>query len=272
MKRFFKPTLAALVALTILTGSCKKNTPAINPDKTADNTDISKQIALDLYRSLSGKLNSADGLKVHATQSGTQKTNTSQECGISFTTVTNKTVASGDTSRTYTGISIFTNKCDGYFNDGFNVDAYTLADTLKTIEKGPGFNNNYGITLNYKVKALNSSYSKVSIVGVTSTSSYTSKVSGNVTSEYHKLETTYNLLNITAENGPKPRYVDGRVAFSTTTADKDAGTGVNGSTNAYSGYMEFLSNDTVKSYFDLKNGSYKVFLINLLTGEVTLVK
>ncbi|QHS54818.1 hypothetical protein GWR56_04380 [Mucilaginibacter sp. 14171R-50] len=268
MKFSFKIIMFALCAVIALNVSCKKTDTAVAPIKNGT-TDNSKQIAIELYRSLRGSVNNGKTLKADAEQSGTKTITTTQECGMVFTTFTDSTGVKGDTTRKYVGKRIFTNMCNGAFSNNWNVDAYLLADTLKTTEKGTGFNNIYDVTLNYDVRALNTNYSEISINGVTTTSSFKSKVSGGVTTEYHQMETVYSLLKISAfNNSANPLYKSGRVYFNTKTADKDAGPNAKVNTNAYNGYMEFYPNNTMRSYFDLKNGSYKVFEMDLITGEV----
>ncbi|RYU87828.1 hypothetical protein EWM62_15125 [Mucilaginibacter terrigena] len=268
MKFSFRVIPAILIAVIVFSVSCKKTDTAVAPVKNG-NTDISKQIALELYRSLRGSVNNGKTLKANANQGGGKTVTTTQECGMVFTTFTDSTGVKGDTTRKYVGKRIFTNQCNGAFSNNWNVDAYLLADTLKTTEKGTGFSNVYDVTLNYDVRALNTHYSEISINGVTTTSSYKSKVSGAFTTEYHKMETVYSLLKITAfNNSANPLYKSGRVYFNTKTADMNIGTDAKVNTNAYNGYMEFYANNTMRSYFDLKNGSYKVFEMDLITGEV----
>lgn len=265
MKFSFKVTLAVLFASTVLNLSCKKMDTSVTPGENAIDAAITKQIALDLVRSLGSGISNND-LKP-TSNSGTKATNTTQECGVVSTSFTNTSAVSGDTTRTYVGKSIFTQMCNGYFNNNWNVDAYLLADTLKTTETGTGFNNVYNVTLNYDVRALNSFYSNISIDGVTTTSSYTSKVSGNTVTEYHKMETVYGLQKIQAiRNAYNPQYAAGDITFSTKTADKTTGAEV---TNAYSGYMQIWANNTVRAHFAQKGGGFKTFVVDLKTGQVT---
>lgn len=269
MKLSFKITAAALVMVTIASLSCKKSsTQELITTKQTISSNLGKQIALDLYHSLSGGVKNNDILKTDAADQGKVRVNTTQECGLPSVYFTDSTGVHGDTVRAYKGKTIFTSMCNGVYNNNWNVDAYLLADTLKTTEKGSGFDNIYNVTLNYDVRALDKGYRQISINGVTTTSSFKSKLSNGVVKESHKMETVYSLLRISAfRTAWNPKYVDGRVYFTTKTLDIDASTGAKGVENAYNGYMEFYANDTMKAYFDLKNGSYKIFQTNLLTGE-----
>ncbi|MFD0763553.1 hypothetical protein ACFQZI_01720 [Mucilaginibacter lutimaris] len=269
MKFSFKITATALVLAAVTSLSCKKSTTQeFVTAKETISSALGKQLAMDLYRSVSGGVKNNNILKTDASQKGKTAVNTTQECGLPSVYFTDSTGVHGDTTRAYKGKTIFTSMCNGVYNNNWNVDAYLLADTLKTTEKGNGFSNIYDVTLNYDVRALDYGYRQISINGVTTTSSYKSKISNGVVTESHKMETVYSLLRISAfRTAWNPKYVDGRVYFSTKTLDTDSSTGAKGVANAYNGYMEFYSNDTMKAFFDLKNGSYKVFQTNLLTGE-----
>lgn len=272
MKSPFKITLALLVCTMCLYVACKKGETLPAENKAAVNTaDISKQIASSVYLSISGELSTSGSLKTNGAPGGLVTMDTNHGCGEVVTTPTNKTTVSGDTTRTYTGNSIFTYMCNGYFNNGYNIDAYTLSDTLKTIETGSGFANSYYLTLNYVVKTTDASYTYITIGGTTSTSSHVSKIKGSVTTGYDDFSTAYTLNNIAAQRtgAANPVIVLGRVDFNTTTADQDAVTNPAGSTAAYSGYILFLPDNTAKLYFKNSDGSYTVYSDNLLTGVIT---
>lgn len=230
---------------------------------------------MGFYKSLP---KSDNGLKTNSVAAGTAKVNsikllsdeqTPSGCNVPFVQKTNKTAVSGDTTRTYTGNSIFTGRCNGYYSNGWNVDAYTLADTLNIAENGAGFYNNRIVTLNYDVRTMDANYSKLSIWGYTSTYDYTSKVSNGRATEFHKIETAYRLISIRANNGDNPVYTGGVVEFDTKTADLNASTGPNGATNAYNGFMEFYGGKTIKAHFRQKDGSLKTYEVVLATGEAT---
>jgi hypothetical protein len=266
-----KIILAALVSAMCLYVSCKKSETVTAQNKAVINTaDVSKQVALSLYQSLSGGLGASNNLKTNQAHGGLTTMDNNHGCGEVVTTPTNNTVVSGDTTRKYVGNSIFTYMCNGYFNNNWNIDAYTLSDTLNTTETGTGFANNYYLTLNYVVKTTDAQYTYLTIGGTTSNSSHISKLSGGVTTEYHDLATSYQLNNIAAERtGVNPVFVLGRADFSITKTDKDATTSVGGDVSNYSGYILFLPDNTAKVYFENNDGSYKVYLINFLTGAIT---
>lgn len=275
MKFSEKITFTLLSALILLNLSCKKN--ETNTTTTPDNTAaISKQIALNLYHSLSGSVNTAtnNGLKTGSTS--TLKTMSVQHpCGQAVTTGTNKSTVSGDTTRSYVGNSIFTYMCNGYYNNNSVVDAYALKDTLTITETGMGFKNIYQTAQNYVVKATDANYRNVSIKGNNSGLSYASKVSGGVVTEYHRMVTDYIWDEITAQNNGEPDnlFMSGKVQFSTFITER-YGKDINDArpTGAYSGTMEFLPNKLAKVSFYVNGGNNgQTYLVNFMTGEVTLI-
>jgi hypothetical protein len=271
MKTSPKIILAVLVGATCLYVSCKKSETVSTQNKAVINTaDLSKQIALSIYHTLSGGVSASNNLKTNQAHGGLTTMDNNHGCGEVVTTPTNNTVVSGDTTRKYVGNSIFTYMCNGTFNNNWNIDAYTLSDTLKTTETGTGFANSYYLTLNYVVKATDDHYTYVTVGGTTSNSSHISKLNGGITTEYHDLATAYVLHDIAAKRtAGNPVFVLGRADFSTTKADKDATTSIDGNISNYSGYILFLPDNTAKVYFKNNDGSYKGYLINFLTGEVT---
>jgi hypothetical protein len=268
MKISTKITLTVLVGAMFLYVSCKKNATVSTPDKAAtNNAEVSKQIALSLYHSLSvGVGSSNNGLKTNKTHGGLTTMDNTNKCGEVAVTPTNKTVVSGDTTRKYVGNSIFTYMCNGYFHNNWNIDAYTLSDTLKTTETGTGFANNYYVTLNYVVKSQDAGYSYVTVGGTTTASSHTSKLNGGTVTEYHDWATQYKLNDIVTKrlSDGSAVFVLGGADFTTTSVDKNATTAVNGN---YSGTIVFLPNNTVQVFLNGSNGHG--YIINLLTGEAT---
>lgn len=266
MKPFCNTLLAVSASLTLLTFSCKKTENIAKPVVNANEEALTKQIALDMIRALNSGVSNSESIKPTSV-AGDKKVNTNADCGKVSTSFTNKSLVIGDTTRTLVGKSIFTLMCNGYFSNDWNVDAYLLADTLKTTDTGNGFKNIYNVTLNYDVRATNPYYSNIDINGVTTTSSYTSKLKDNVVTEYHKIDNVYGFEKVQAINrGPNPQYGAGSITFKTEIFDKTA----EGETsNSLSGYMYIWANNTVLSHFLQKGGGYKVYLVDLKTGEVT---
>jgi hypothetical protein len=271
MKSPFKITLVVLAVVMCLYVSCKKTEIASkSPNKTSINTDdVAKQISLSLYNSLASGVNTSGNLKTTAAHGGLT-TMGNHGCGEMVTSFTDKTVTSGDTTRKYLGNSIFTYLCNGYFSNKYVIDAFALADTLKTTETGPGFSNNYNVTLNYTVQATDSHYAYVIIGGTTTTSQHLGKIDAHgATTEYHDLITRYKLNDIAAKRtATNPVYTLGTVDFNTSVIYKDATTDIDGYFGGYSGYFLFLPDNTANFYFKNSDGTYKVYLSNLLTGEV----
>lgn len=270
----FKFTL--LAAAFCLATSCKKTevTPASN--LAADNAaKISKQIASDLFLSLTSGVSSSKSIKTTSASGKIATRDLQHECGEIVKSATNKSRVSGDTTFAYTGNSIFTYMCNGYYNNGYNLDAYTLIDDLTTTEKGKGFENIYNVKLNFDVRSTEAFYNELTIAGKTSTSSYTSIIADGSTTESHKIFTEYQWKKVDAwTNGygyGVPRYMAGTVDFNTTITDTNAATKTGLIKNAYSGYIQFLNDDTAKVYFTDSTGTRNIFIINRFTGEVRAV-
>lgn len=272
MKLYSKLIAAGVSVAMLASVACKKADNSSNkPEANTAEIAMMKQIALGFYKSLP---KSDNGLKTNVSQGKGPLTNavtrnTKIGCGDATPSTINKTIVNGDTTRTIIGNQIFTTMCNGYYSNNYNIDAYTLLDTTTTNDKGAAFDNTYKVTLWYDVRTLNSAYSLISIQGETSTSDHKFKINNGQRTEYHLMDTKYKLVGITAQNGLNPLYISGKAEFSTTTSDMDATTGPAGVKNAYSGFMEFLPNNTIRANFLKKDGGYKVYLVNPATGEVS---
>jgi len=254
--------LAAAVCLTV---SCKKNNAdAVKTDNTAA---IGKQLALDFYNSLSSGLNTVANNGIKAGSTSRLVTMAAYSCGQSVTTATNRSDIKGDTTITYLGNSIFTYMCNGYLNDGTTLDAYLQKDTLTTTEAGTGFRNVYKTTLNYDVRAVDSTYHHLKVNGETSTNRYISKLSGSTITSSDSVATSYTWTDIMANtSGPRNIFI-GTIDYSTQIVDKS---GADSQTYAYHGSLQLLADFKMKVTFIFANGTTKVYLVNVLTGETTL--
>lgn len=266
MKPYHKITLCLLAAAIMLNVSCKKNADV--QDKTDNSAAIAKQVALDLYRSLSSGITTTanNGTKTNGTH--TLVTMDAVGCGSVVTTQTNNTVVLGDTTRTNVGNRVFTYMCNGYFSNNKDLDAYTILDTLTTTDQGAAFKNSYNVTLNYVVKSLDANYSNVQVTGNTSTTSFTSKLNGSDTTETHSMHTDYTWNWVKADRtGAAPVFVDGYVDFVTQTADKDAATPA-GKNDSYNGRITFKWGNKLWVDFHWQD-IYHSYTINLVTGVVS---
>ncbi|WP_374949991.1 hypothetical protein [Mucilaginibacter sp.] len=273
MKHFYKIIFTALIAVTLLHVSCKKS-DNVAPTKELNTADISKRIALNLYRSLSTGVTATGSNGVKTSGARTVVTMDANTCGQVATTLTNTSAVNGDTTTSYAGRRVFTYKCDGFFHDGVTLDAYNLIDTLTKTQKGAGFNNSYSIALNYNVKSLEADYSKVSVNGFTSTTEYNSKVSGTAVTSFNKIATGYTWDNITANRTPndaeKATFVSGRVQFVTNITAKEADATTESTVIVYNGTMDFMPGNLVKMIVNVGTAT-KTYMINLVTGELTAI-
>ncbi|QKJ32032.1 hypothetical protein HQ865_20445 [Mucilaginibacter mali] len=274
MKTSSKITLALLAVTVMLSVSCKKNETTTTGSKTFTAAQA-KQVAMGLYSSLgSGVGASGNGLK---TNSGTLKTMDDQHpCGSVMTTPTNQTSTSNGVTTTYIGTRVFTYLCNGYYNNNWNVDAYNIKDTTTKTETGAGFKNYYTVGLTYDVKATDANYTQLSVLGLTNTVVYSSKVDGNNnTTEWHKYSTAYNWNEgVTAirypDNSQVPSYTSGKVKFVMTIVDVvgDNNPGQT-PTNVFTGFITFIPDNKGTLSIYTGNGSEtKDFSVNFLTGEV----
>ncbi|GAB3928647.1 hypothetical protein GCM10028827_22230 [Mucilaginibacter myungsuensis] len=247
----------------MLTTSCSKSSIILTPANNSNiNAAMAKQLALDIYRSMSGnfKSSSAEGLK----------TNAANGCGSVVTTPSNSTTTSGDTTRVFTGNRVFTYMCNGFYNNGKTLDAYLLKDQYATEETGNGFKNIYRTNLDYTVKAKTWDYTHVDVTGNTSIDNYTSKLSGGNVTEWHTLKTDYVWESVIAQRDVltnASRFVFGLVTFNTTIVNNVAGTAQQ--TYQLKGKIVFRDDNKMTTMFISDNGQYKTYLTDLTTGQVT---
>lgn len=281
MKNTLKITITTLIGITLLYTACKKNDAKITDTQkttSVSQSEVAKKMALSVYMSLSTQLASAH--ISHSSAGGKDKLTIMGQtiltkCGDFETTPTNRTVINGDTTRKYTGNSKFTYLCDGtLWANGYNINAYALDDTMHTVVSGKGFENVYDDLLNFHVKASDGIY--FTTAGSASAAARFNVLNKNVLSESHYFSTKYLFQEVVGrrvQSADKTtgKFVLGKVYFDyeeshdyKTSPDKNSKAG-------NSGYMVFLDNDTLESYFKIEGttNSYYKYVINLLTGEVS---
>lgn len=272
MKTFTKISLTLLVVTALIYVSCKKNDTDVNANKTFTVAQA-KQVAMGLYSSLGSGVGSNASLK---TGSATLKTMDDQHpCGSTLTTPTNQTVTQNGVTVTYLGTRVFTYLCNGFYHDNWTPDAYNIKDTLTTTETGADYRNYYTVGLTYDVKATDAGYTHLSIVGLTNTDVYSSKLSGSTVTEWHKYSTAYNWNDgVTAirypDNSQVPSYTSGKVKFTMTIVDV-VGNNNPGltPTNVFTGFITFApDNKGTLSIYIGSGTETKNFSVNFLTGEV----
>jgi hypothetical protein len=260
MKQKFTFIIAALF-IAGLYSSCKKDVTSIEKKELAkiDQTAIARQMASDLYKSFSTQFSS------NSKATSGLKTSGAAGCGLATVTPTNTTEVSGDTTKKYVGNSIFTTLCT---ESEWVVNAYTLHDTLKRTDTGPGFVNTYINTQYYNVKGPASE--AMLIVGQITTGQNLRRVNNGVTNEFHDMNTIYNfspvIINPFATGN---KFVGGRIEFTTQTVNLSPviPTGVFG---GYQGFIYYVNN-TARIYFRNTNvqGGYTRYILDIATGEMT---
>lgn len=265
MNRYHKLASLFLAAAVCLSVSCKKNTSI---DKTDNTAAVSKQLALDLYRSLANNISVVNNNGVKTGSTSHLVTMDTHSCGQSVTSITNKTETKGDTTRSYTGNSVFTYMCNGFLSNGVDLDAYTQKDSLAVAETGTGFKNNYQTSFTYDVRALDNTYQNLKVNGSSRTYSYNSKVSGSKVTSAYTVTTLYSWANVIADtSGPRNAFISGSVDYNTQILDNTDGSG--GQTYKYHGSLQFLPGFKMNVIFRFEDNSTKVYLVNILTGETT---
>jgi len=264
-------SVAVIVAVALLNFSCKKSAAPVNAPTVDNNAEISRMVAMGLVRSSTTLGTSSNSLK---TGSETKlKTNDLQhDCGTAVLKSSNKTFVVGDTTRTVSNTDRFTYMCNGYASTNYIIDAYTQQDTLTTTDTGKGFKNIFKVTLDYDVRATSADYVALKVNGFTSTSAYTSKLNGNVTTESRLINTDYTWKDIAAQHHyPEgtTSFVFGKVDFTTRIVDVNDSAPAGGTITDFTGYILFQAvGDLASVNIKQKDGSYTGYIVNIHTGEV----
>jgi hypothetical protein len=273
MKSTLKITLVALTAVLIYSGCSKSSLQTATPgtNNSATTLAISKQIANNLYKSLTGVYGGASissGVKapsvISAAPKGGRRINTvTPYCGMTVDTTLNFNFAQHDTTTTVDSHYKFTYTCSGSALDG-----YTLADTITYTDQSPTVFNKYGTSQNYTVTNASADYSVVAMFGTIGTSYHTSNVNGlNVTTNYNYNDTKYYLNNLLVNTtGASPDITAGVVTFgSNLTYLEVGGTPVIG---GFTGSITFLGGHMAKMSVTY-NGVTTLYSYNLATNTVT---
>jgi hypothetical protein len=269
MKPAFKTVLALLVVVAFAYTACTKSqTSATNTTNTAT---LSKQLALGLYNSLSGKYGGAninDGIKVPASLSpyskGPRINSVTPFCGYVIDTTYSNHTQSGDTSRVFGGHFKFTFGCSASI-----LDSYLLSDTVTNTESSSTFNNVFSISQSYFVKALDATYKTSSVEGYINNSFHTSVLAGAVTTQYHNLDSQYGLHNVKVDiSSGLADVTEGTANFYAQVANLDPTTPPDGYFGSFSGTITFIGNHTAKVSITVGNDT-KAYTVNMLTGVVT---
>src|ERR1700761_2366917 len=169
MKLNLTRTLLAVAACAMLYTSCKKESkPVTTTTSTIDYKNLSSQVAMAFYKSITGQYGGTDvtkGITLPsninvASHAGLRLNSTNSLCGFIVDTTYNTKATVGDTAKTFWGNFHFTYTCSTTTPDG-----YAVHDSLVNTEVGPTFNNTFMVAQDYVVKALDQTYKVVSMNG-----------------------------------------------------------------------------------------------------------
>jgi hypothetical protein len=265
MKLRFTRTLLLLLAVICCYASCKKAETSPVDKNTTDYAALSKQIALNLVQSISGKYggtNINEGIKapshISANHAGPVLFSVNPLCGYTIDTTYNTTATAGDTVKTFFGNFKFVYTCSTGTPDG-----YMVHDSLINTEKSPLFNNKYTTAQDYKVKALDQTYKLVSMDG-----SLFSLVETADAVSHNNVYIGYKLQGLKVDvSGGTADIISGTALLNVTIDRQDKGWPDNTITMTL-GTLEYLGNHMAKLTLTPPNKSY---LVNLLTGGVTAI-
>jgi len=260
MRQKFTLLIAALFVASIYSACKKEVTPHKNQSvSSVSEAALGRQMATGLYQSFLAQFNSSNQ------KTNGLKTASASGCGVSVVTPASNTVVSGDTTRKFTGTSVYTPFC---IIDPRYVDSYTLYDTLKTVETGPGFSNSYSSTHSFSVKGISG---LLITTGTVTAANHLGKLNEQgITIEYHDIATQYkmdSLLIYPFATGNK--FLLGQINFTTQTVDLDATTDRDGAFSGYSGYIYYFKN-TARIYFKHPSSyGYVRYILNFDTGVMS---
>jgi len=258
-----------LLAISFIYTACKKTVtrPGNSPFNAAD---FSRQLAVNLYKSLSGQYGGADindGIKspleiTSPGHKGLRVNGVNPYCGLTIDTTysTSETVA--DSLKNYYTRYKFTYGCDNGL-----LDSYSLQDSVINTVTYRQYKAVYKLTQFYNVKAVDQTYKASSVLGSISFSSHID-VNTDKGVQYQHIDSFYALQGVIVD-------------ISTGTADVTRGSAdINGVfqykdviydvNNTITGSIDFLGGHMSKVTLHVSDGSGGyIFLVNMLTGSVT---
>lgn len=270
MKLNLTRALIVLLAVVLTYSACKKSENKPTTTATQANPDaVAKQIALSLYKSLTGQMggtNINDGIKQPASisqnRSGKMLNSVNSLCGYTLDTAYSSYTTAGDTDLWMSTKFIFTNTCSKN-----KVNGYSAYDSVKTEVKNATFINSYINVQQYIVTGANSTFTLVSCKGnITTSISNTIYPAGTSIGEYHTMDCVYYLSGLKIDlSGATGDITAGTATYKSSTDDITDATGGAGVKAAYTGNIIFLGNHTAKLTIDPKH----YYMINFLTQTIT---
>lgn len=263
--------LSLLLALSLFYTACKKteSSPSKSPFNPAD---FSRQLAVNLYKSLSGQYGGADisdGIKAPSgiaspSHKAPRVNSINAYCGLTIdTTYTGSEVVSDSLKSYYTRFK-FIYGCE---NDVLN--SYSLQDSVSSTVTYQQYKAVYKLTQLYNVKAIDQTYKISSVEGAISFSSH---IDVNTQSgvQYTHMDSYYLLHNVKVDiSSGTADVIEGSASISGVFRYKDAVYDVD---NNITGSIEFLANHMSKVTLQVSDGHGNyVYLVDMLTGQVTKV-
>lgn len=257
--------LVLLAVAVLLYPSCKKDQAAVNNQTTLDYKAMSGQIAMSLYRGITGQYGGTDvskGIVLPANvnvanHAGLRLNSTSTLCGFGVDTTFSSSRLAGDTTSTLFGDFHFVYNCSASTPDG-----YTVHDSLTTTQSGKSFSYKYTVAQNYVVKALDQTYRVVSMNGSIYTFVYSRA------GAYYELSSAYKLHNLVVNfSSGTADITSGVSSFTMFGYQQSANPLDDGHPVQYAGTIVYSGNHLARLTITANPGV--TYLVNLQTGLVT---
>jgi len=267
MKYISKLVIVLSIALGLFFTACNKNSaslsPIQNPAQTSTAAVASREVALNLYKTISGSYGGADlssgiAAPVIAAKSASginlNGNNPSHVCGFFVDPAISYSTNIGDTIKSQTtGSFAFYFKCHG---PGGSHDGLTVTDSLYTAGDAPGYSFVYGLSQFFDVTSLSSDNLRIDVNG---------KIRTYVDLDYpvnspKSSEVTDLLIlkGLVIDLTKKADITDGTATFSTSG-------NLGATTWFFTGTAHFIGNHKVQ--ITILGVTYTV---DLLTGKVTV--
>lgn len=259
-----------LLAISLIYSSCKKTESNSSPTKSPFNaSDFSIQLAVNLYRSLSGQFGGADvsgGVKAPSNiiapgQKGPRVNSVNPYCGLTVDTTYHSSETVADSLKNYYTHYKFTYGCENNVLNG-----YALQDSVINTVTYQQYKAVYKVTQLFNVKAVDQTYKASSVQGAISNSSHID-VSTQYGVQYQHIDSYYALQNVIVDVSSGTAALKGSAAINGVFQYKDSKYNVD---NTITGTIEFLDNHMSRVTLHVSDGSGGyVFIVNMLTGQLS---
>jgi hypothetical protein len=267
MKHAFKYIWTILIAATCVYSSCKNS--VTDPKGNLSAAELSRQMAVSLYKSLSGQYGGADindGIKAPLSLApegkGPRINAVNPYCGLVVDTTYSFNEAVADTLKGYFGHYRFTYRCTNEV-----LDSYTLDDSIVNTVNKDLYSAIYKLTQKYFVRALDQTYKISSVEGSITFSSHASLLSKTrAGSQYQNSDIYYKLNGVRVDIGSgEADVIQGEAAFTARIHNLNNNIALD---NDFNGTITFLGNKMAHVLIHLNNET-KLYTVNMVTGQVT---